>query len=38
MPEIHQVYGAENLEAILDSLETAASLDEVRRLWTAQSP
>jgi hypothetical protein len=38
MPEIQQVYGAEKLEAILDALETAASLDDVRRLWAAQSP
>ena len=38
MPEIQQVYGAEKLEAILDVLETAASTDEVRRLWTTGTP
>ena len=33
MPEIQQVYEEEKLEAILKALETAVSLDEVRRLW-----
>ncbi len=33
MPEINQVYGEEELSAILKALETAASPDEVRRLW-----
>ncbi len=33
MPEIEQVYEEEKLEAVLKALETAASPDEVRRLW-----
>jgi hypothetical protein len=37
MPEIQQVHEEEKLEAILKALETAASLDEVRRLWTPPS-
>jgi hypothetical protein len=38
MPEIHQVYEEEKLEAILKALETAASPDEVRRLWAPGAP
>jgi hypothetical protein len=33
MPEIHNIHEEEKLEAILTALETAASLDGVRRLW-----
>ena len=33
MPEIREIHEEEKLEAILQSLETAPSLDEVRRLW-----
>ena len=33
MPEIHEIYEEEKLQAILKALETAASPDEVRRLW-----
>ena len=33
MPEINQVFGEEELTAILHALETAKSPDEVRRLW-----
>jgi hypothetical protein len=33
MPEINQVYGEEKLRAILHTLETATTADEVRRLW-----
>jgi predicted DNA-binding ribbon-helix-helix protein len=34
MPEIQEVYEEEKLEAILKALETTASPDEVRRLWS----
>jgi hypothetical protein len=34
MPEIREVYEEEKLEAILKALETATSLDEVRRLYS----
>jgi hypothetical protein len=34
MPEIHEVHEQELLEAILKALETAASPEEVRRLWS----
>jgi hypothetical protein len=34
MPEIHKVYEDDKLEAILKALETAASPDEIRRLWS----
>jgi hypothetical protein len=34
MPEIRQIYDEKKLEAILKALETAASPDEVRRLWS----
>jgi predicted DNA-binding ribbon-helix-helix protein len=34
MPEIQEIYEEEKLQAILIALETAASPDEVRRLWT----
>jgi len=33
MPEIREIHEEEKLEAILTALETAANLDEVRRLW-----
>jgi predicted DNA-binding ribbon-helix-helix protein len=33
MPEIQEIYEEEKLQAILRALETAASPDEVRRLW-----
>ncbi|HVS39064.1 MAG TPA: hypothetical protein VMS17_26130 [Gemmataceae bacterium] len=38
MPEIQQVYEEEKLLAILKALETAASPDEVRRLWAPGAP
>ncbi len=38
MPEIREVYEEEKLEAILKALETAASPDEVRRLWSPRDP
>jgi hypothetical protein len=38
MPEIQQIYAEEQLQAILDLLETATSLDEVRRLWLPWLP
>jgi hypothetical protein len=34
MPEIREIYEEERLEAILTALETATSLEEVRRLWS----
>jgi hypothetical protein len=34
MPEIHEVYEEEKLETILKALETAASPDEVRQMWS----
>ena len=34
MPEIQEVYDEEQLQAILKALETAASPDEVRQLWS----
>ena len=38
MPEIREVYEEEKLVAILKNLETAASPDEVRRLWAPTTP
>ncbi len=38
MPEIREVYEEEKLLAILKALETAASPDEVRRLWSPGTP
>ena len=38
MPEIQEIHEEEKLEAILKALETAASLDEVRRLWSPGAP
>jgi hypothetical protein len=38
MPEIRQIHEEEKLRAILKALETAASPDEVRRLWSPTSP
>lgn len=34
MPEIGEVYEEEELGAILEVLETATSLEEVRRVWS----
>jgi hypothetical protein len=34
MPAINEIYDVEQLEKILKALETAASPDEVRRLWS----
>jgi hypothetical protein len=38
MPEIREIYEEQQLEAILNALETAASPDEVRRLWSPPTP
>jgi hypothetical protein len=38
MPEIHAIHEEEKLLAILKALETAASPDEVRRLWAPGVP
>jgi hypothetical protein len=38
MPEIHEIHEQEKLEAILKALETAASPEEVRRLWSPPAP
>ncbi len=38
MPEIQAIHEEEKLEAILKALETATSLNEVRRLWPPGSP
>jgi hypothetical protein len=35
MPEIENIHYEDQLQAVLDTLETAKTLDEVRRLWTA---
>ncbi|HWG47195.1 MAG TPA: hypothetical protein VN688_30810 [Gemmataceae bacterium] len=37
MPEIHAIHEEETLRAILKALETAATLDEVRCLWSPQT-
>jgi hypothetical protein len=37
MPEIEQVYELDQLETILDSIESAAKPENLRRLWTPQS-
>jgi hypothetical protein len=34
MPEVHEIHDEEQLRAILKALETAASLDEVRHIWS----
>jgi hypothetical protein len=34
MPEIREIHEEEKLEAILKALETAVSVDDVRRLWS----
>ena len=34
MPEIHEIHEDEKLDAILTALETAASPDDVRQLWS----
>jgi hypothetical protein len=38
MPEIREIHEDEKLEAILTALGTAASLDELRRLWSPAAP
>jgi hypothetical protein len=38
MPEIEEIHDEEKLRAILQALETAASLGEVRRLWAPPAP
>jgi hypothetical protein len=38
MPKIHEIHDEEQLRAILKALETAASPDEVRRLWSPGAP
>jgi hypothetical protein len=38
MPEIHEIYEEEKLAAILKALETVASPDEVRQLWSPGTP
>ena len=38
MPEIREIHEEETLRAILRALETAASPDEVRRLWAPPAP
>ena len=38
MPAIHEIHEEEKLRAILKTLETDASLDEVRRLWAPEAP
>jgi hypothetical protein len=38
MPEIQEIHDEEKLEAILKVLETATSLDDVRRLWASPAP
>jgi hypothetical protein len=38
MPEINEIHDEEQLEAILKALETAASPDDVRRLWSPGTP
>jgi hypothetical protein len=38
MPEIREIHEEEKLEQILQVLETAASLDAVRRLWVPGAP
>ena len=38
MPEIKEVYEEDQLQAIVKALETAVSLDEVRRLWLPTAP
>jgi hypothetical protein len=38
MPEINQIYEDDKLADILKALETAASPDEVRRLWSPETP
>jgi hypothetical protein len=38
MPEIKQVYEEEQLLTILKALETATTLEDVRRLWAPSSP
>ncbi len=37
MPEIQEIHEEEKLRAILEALETATTLDEVRRLWVPPS-
>ena len=37
MPEIREIHEEETLRAILKALETAATLDDVRRVWAPKS-
>ena len=34
MPEIEEIHEEEKLREVIKALETAATLDEVRRVWT----
>jgi len=38
MPEINELYEGEKLEAILKALETVATPDELRRIWSPSAP
>jgi hypothetical protein len=38
MPEIEKIYEEQELETILNALETAASPEEVRQLWASKTP
>jgi hypothetical protein len=38
MPEIQEIHDEEILQAVLKALETASSLDEVRRVWSPGTP
>jgi len=38
MPQIREIHEEEKLEAILQALETGASLEEVRKLWSPANP
>jgi hypothetical protein len=38
MPEIEKIYEEQELESILNALETAASPEEVRQLWASKTP
>ena len=38
MPEVREVQDEEVLRAVIKALETATSLDEVRRLWSPGTP
>jgi hypothetical protein len=38
MPEINKIHNEDQLRTILKALETAASPDEVRHLWSPGTP